>query len=96
MLPLRTLGTDPLLFSQTRNSGHLMFPSAVERQHIESVNGQCSICAREYNEYSSIHELTNGNLVSVLKTCKHVFHFDCLLQWFAHKNTCPLCRTPCF
>ena len=47
MLSLRTLGTDPLLFSQTRNSGHLMFPSAVERQHIESVNGQCSICARE-------------------------------------------------
>lgn len=96
MIPLRRPGTDSLVFSQTRNSGQLQFPSSVEPSYLESVNGQCSICAREYNDYSSIHELTNGNLVSVLRTCKHVFHFDCLLQWFAVKNNCPLCRTPCF
>lgn len=96
MIPLRRPGTDSLVFSQTRNSGQLQFPSSVEPSYLESVNGQCSICAREYNDYSSIHELTNGNLVSVLRTCKHVFHFDCLLQWFAVKNNCPLCRTLCF
>ena len=96
MLPLRKPDTNRLLFSQTCGSGRLLFPSAVERSYIESVNGRCNICAREYNDHSTIHELDNGNLVSVLYTCKHVFHFDCLLQWFKYKNTCPLCRTACF
>jgi hypothetical protein len=96
MLPLRKPGTDSFVFSQTCGSGQLLFPSAVERSHLESVNDQCIICTRDYKDFTFIHELTNGNLVSVLHACKHVFHFDCLLPWFAQKNTCPLCRTPCF
>lgn len=28
----------------------------------------------------------------VITTCKHKYHFSCLLQHLTYKNTCPLCR----
>ena len=24
--------------------------------------------------------------------CTHLFHTQCLLQWCAHENSCPICR----
>lgn len=28
----------------------------------------------------------------VIPNCKHAFHASCLLEWFKHGKTCPLCR----
>lgn len=28
----------------------------------------------------------------VIKNCNHLFHFDCIQQWFQRKPTCPLCK----
>jgi len=25
-------------------------------------------------------------------TCEHMFHLECLLEWSAHENSCPICR----
>jgi len=38
----------------------------------------------ELNEYG-------GKYVEV-RVCKHLFHRECMLEWFEHRNTCPLCR----
>ena len=43
----------------------------------------CSVCIEDINLYNQT--------VSVLK-CGHVFHLDCLQQWFRTSKTCPECR----
>ncbi|KAK7374183.1 hypothetical protein VNO80_07610 [Phaseolus coccineus] len=27
--------------------------------------------------------------------CSHICHYDCIIQWFVHSGTCPLCRFTC-
>ena len=43
---------------------------------------ECAICLNLLNS----HTLTLG--------CGHIFHSDCLLTWFEHNMTCPVCRKP--
>ena len=43
---------------------------------------ECTIC---------LAEVEDGERVGVLP-CTHVFHVDCLRQWIARKNACPLCQ----
>jgi hypothetical protein len=42
----------------------------------------CAIC---------LHELTQGQTVLMPK-CLHVFHKDCIREWFFDFGTCPYCR----
>mmetsp|Transcript_9296 Transcript_9296/g.15317 ORF Transcript_9296/g.15317 Transcript_9296/m.15317 type:complete len:248 (+) Transcript_9296:202-945(+) len=54
-------------------------------------SNECSICMLEYD---------TGDVVVCSKYCSHVFHQDCILDWFSHSNiksgesnrTCPSCR----
>nr|XP_048325900.1 RING-H2 finger protein ATL52-like [Ziziphus jujuba var. spinosa] len=46
--------------------------------------GSCCICLEEMRGWKVLFGLP----------CKHVFHEDCILQWFHKSNSCPLCRTP--
>lgn len=34
--------------------------------------------------------------VVIRMPCQHMFHKECLKQWFAHRLTCPLCRSTSF
>ena len=43
----------------------------------------CSVCIEDINLYNQT--------ISVLK-CGHVFHLECLQQWFRTSKTCPECR----
>lgn len=43
---------------------------------------ECSICFSDFMIDEELPELP----------CKHVFHEQCLLQWFKYTRTCPLCR----
>ena len=43
---------------------------------------QCSICFGAYEVDELVHQLP----------CRHCFHRECLIPWFADKSTCPLCR----
>jgi len=49
----------------------------------------CSIC------YSVIHESSKKIPTMACRTCKKLFHTDCIRQWFAssHKSECPLCKS---
>ncbi|KAJ3198715.1 hypothetical protein HK099_003488, partial [Clydaea vesicula] len=47
----------------------------------------CVICLESFNEGDSIREL---------KVCTHIFHKDCIDEWFSskfnlNKRSCPLC-----
>ncbi|KAL6504612.1 hypothetical protein OROHE_023370 [Orobanche hederae] len=43
----------------------------------------CCICREEYNDGEDLGTLE----------CGHGFHRDCIKQWLAHKNLCPICKT---
>ena len=45
----------------------------------------CSICYKK---------CSIGESVSIT-ICNHVYHEECLKQWFEIKSECPLCRTSC-
>ena len=42
----------------------------------------CSICYEVFNKDEEVIKLD----------CRHVFHEKCLLDWFKHNRTCPMCR----
>ncbi len=44
---------------------------------------ECSICKDSFTEEIQIKMLN----------CKHVFHEECIDQWFEIKNICPLCKS---
>ena len=39
-------------------------------------------------------EFTNGDRLSSLPSCGHVFHSDCIGEYMIRRNTCPFCRQP--
>lgn len=43
---------------------------------------QCSIC---------MNDLIDGRQV-VATRCGHLFHSECIVEWFRHNQICPLCR----
>ena len=40
---------------------------------------------------SGEEKLTNDNIVKL--TCGHIFHRQCIDQWFGNSRTCPVCRS---
>lgn len=45
----------------------------------------CSICLESIKE--DVPDLYKGKL-----RCNHEFHPMCIIEWFKHSNTCPICR----
>lgn len=46
---------------------------------------ECVICLGELEEEDEVRLLPN---------CKHVFHVQCIDNWFLAHSSCPVCRTP--
>ena len=44
----------------------------------------CSICVRDFKEQELLIKLPN---------CVHIFHEECIREWFRFHSTCPNCRT---
>ena len=52
--------------------------------HTNAIGNDCSIC---------FEEMTNGEVLQCITTCKNYFHEDCLKLWLnTGHDTCPLCR----
>jgi len=54
----------------------------------------CSICMEDYklgDKVSSPSSLTDSNSKSE-KSCKHIFHSECIEIWLYNKAECPICR----
>lgn len=46
----------------------------------------CGICLE------LIFEIWNTEAKASITTCGHIFHYDCIRQWFTQQRICPLCR----
>ncbi|XP_028786849.1 uncharacterized protein LOC114742803 isoform X2 [Neltuma alba] len=46
------------------------------------LGNRCSICQEEYEADDEVGRLS----------CEHDYHFQCLKQWLAQKNCCPVCK----
>lgn len=46
---------------------------------------RCSIC---------LAGIELGDSLRQIRACEHVFHVECIDDWFSRKLTCPLCRVP--
>lgn len=44
---------------------------------------QCSICHCDFE---------NGQIIRRMNSCNHIFHHQCIDQWFTTHQSCPLCR----
>ncbi|KAF8397774.1 hypothetical protein HHK36_016696 [Tetracentron sinense] len=47
--------------------------------------GECAVC---------LGELEEGDMVRLLPSCQHAFHFQCIDEWFMSHSSCPICRSP--
>lgn len=95
LLPKRMLGSSFSFYAAVVKSCDVLLPSMLQSvsDQCENVSDQqCAICVSPFSE-ERVHE-TNGKLVAVLHSCKHVFHFDCLFQWF-HQSS-PHFSKQCF
>jgi|LauGreDrversion4_2_1035121.scaffolds.fasta_scaffold196976_1 hypothetical protein len=43
----------------------------------------CSICLREFDDGEQLQRIPN---------CSHIFHDQCLRNWFVQAQICPMCR----
>ena len=50
---------------------------------VKAADDDCCIC---------LDSMPSGAVVSDLKTCKHMFHTQCIQEWLSKANTCPLCK----
>ena len=47
-----------------------------------SCYNECSVCITNFE--------TNDDIIEI--KCKHIFHNECIKEWYKYKNVCPLCR----
>ena len=57
--------------------------SLYEKNEETKTASSCSICLEHF---------CNGESLSTIGTCKHIFHHDCLDQWIQRSTSCPYCR----
>ena len=50
----------------------------------------CAICSEAFNEGEGVACLSCGGDLTLVRA--HVFHRECLAEWFRRHCTCPLCR----
>jgi predicted transport protein len=53
------------------------------KQKIKEIQETCHICIADYEQTDDIY---------FLSTCEHIFHKDCLSEWFNKQKKCPLCK----
>ncbi|KAL3660656.1 hypothetical protein V7S43_014410 [Phytophthora oleae] len=54
----------------------------------------CCICLNDYDSDEEEEEVVEDRMVKL--PCSHLFHEDCVIDWFNTSTTCPLCRQPAF
>jgi hypothetical protein len=68
------------------NGGDVLLPNG-RKIHGVGENLECSIC------YCSLKQSTDGSAPAVkVLECSHVFHSQCIADWFQRDEHCPICR----
>lgn len=58
----------------------------------ETVTSESAVTSTDHCSICLEHYVIGQEFTSLSPTCSHIFHSDCLVQWFKIKTTCPLCR----
>lgn len=67
---------------QQQPASSIVFPAHEEPSDYQSM---CAICLDTFRE---------GDRINDARTCVHMFHTDCLLEWLEMHDVCPCCRIP--
>jgi hypothetical protein len=68
------------------NGGDVLLPNG-RKIHGVGENLECSIC------WSSLKQSTDGSAPAVkVLECSHVFHSQCIADWYHRDEHCPICR----
>jgi hypothetical protein len=49
---------------------------------VKKENVSCSVCFENYEKEDEVCYLK----------CQHLFHYNCINEWYKYKETCPICR----
>lgn len=55
------------------------------------VNDASKLSSEKKNCVICLNDFENGDKTIVLP-CIHLFHYDCIVQWFESHNSCPVCK----
>ena len=69
------------MYKKIKDEKTMSLPSLSQVQD-DTLQGECVICLHDFS----------SPLVRL--SCGHVFHKDCIDNWYTYKYTCPICRTP--
>ena len=57
-------------------------------------NNDCLICWDQPSKNNSVIKLQHFYGLTTTCMCNTIFHKKCLIKWFNHSHTCPICRQP--
>jgi len=66
--------------------GNKDFEKYIMQIDTKDIEGECCICFSEYSNEKTIGKLN----------CEHMFHNNCIKNWFSNTGTCPMCRNNAF
>ena len=75
----------PIFQSEIRSQMQSPAPPQFIEAKCEGKIDDCSICLSEIKTSEDI----------IILPCCHTFHNNCIMQWLARNNTCPICRKAC-
>ncbi|MCO5579257.1 hypothetical protein L7F22_033111 [Adiantum nelumboides] len=52
------------------------------KEHLGKAAMYCAVCKDEFELHTEVKQMS----------CKHLYHFDCVLPWLAQCNSCPMCQ----
>jgi hypothetical protein len=64
-----------------RGENSTEFESVLYSSIEPSEDKECAVCLSEFKDI---------DMVSITK-CTHIFHYDCIKEWYHYKNDCPMC-----
>jgi len=70
------------LKEEVAKSLHVSKYSNIDPKYRDDRNIQCSICLSEYDNEDAVYQLN----------CDHIYHTDCINQWFKSNSKCPVCK----
>jgi hypothetical protein len=70
---------------QRQNSEDVGLADRLSSWRSPSAKDECCICLEGYSEGETI-------CAPITKSCDHVFHEGCILEWLKTNDHCPLCR----